>query len=82
MNKDDVFNIIANHSREIIPALATHPFQWSDQLAELGANSMDRADIVMMTLESLALRMPLTALANTKNIGELADLLHAKLQSS
>jgi len=82
MNKDDIFNIIVNHSCEVIPALAAHPFQWSDQLSVLGANSIDRADIVMMTLESLALRMPLIALADAKNLGELADLLYAKLQSS
>ncbi|MDO9104223.1 MAG: acyl carrier protein [Methylovulum sp.] len=82
MNRADIFNIITHHSCEVIPELAAHPFQAGDQLAELGANSIDRADIIMMTLESLALRIPLVALAEAKNIGELADLLHAKLQSS
>lgn len=82
MSKDEIFNIITSHSRVVIPALEKHAFQWSDQLSDLGANSMDRADIVMMTLESLALRMPLLALAEAKNLGELTDLLHAKLQAS
>jgi hypothetical protein len=31
-----------------------------------------------MTLESLALNIPLTAVAKAENIGELASIIHAK----
>lgn len=81
MNKDAIFNIIVAHICEVIPRLANHSFQYSDQLSVLGANSIDRADIVIMALESLSLRMPLTETIKAKNIGELADLLYEKLQS-
>jgi polyketide biosynthesis acyl carrier protein len=43
---------------------------------------MDRAEIVMMTLESLSLKIPLIELVSAKNIGKLADLLHEKHQST
>jgi len=82
MNKDDIFNIIIEHSCEVIPDLSTHAFQRDDQLSELGANSMDRADIIIMTLESLSLRIPLLAVAKAKNIGELTDLLYEQLQAN
>ncbi len=81
MNKDAIFNIIVEHICEVIPRLANHSFQYTDQLSALGANSIDRADIVIMTLESLSLRMPLTETIKANNIGELADLLYEKLQS-
>jgi len=73
-----VFDLIVEHTREVIPELDGRPFELSDSLHDLGANSIDRAEIIMMTLESLSVRIPLVELANAKNIGELADLIHGK----
>ncbi len=80
MNKEEIFERITRHTCDLIPELEIHAFQWSDRLKDLGANSMDRADIVMMTMESLSLRVPLVELAEVTNIGELADALYEKLQ--
>lgn len=79
MNVQDIFDIIVGHTREIVPGLDDHPFQPSDSLRSLGANSIDRSEIIMMTLESLSLRMPLIEFAKAENIGELAGLMHARL---
>jgi polyketide biosynthesis acyl carrier protein len=81
MNKDAIFQIIAEHSREVLPALANHVFEHQQQLAALGANSMDRADIIIMTLESLGLKIPLLAVTRANNLGELTDLLYEHLQA-
>lgn len=81
MNQQAIFDLIVKHSREVVPNISEHTFQWDDQLKELGANSMDRAEIVMMTLESLALKIPLVRTTQAGNLGELAELLHAELQS-
>jgi polyketide biosynthesis acyl carrier protein len=72
----DIVSLIAQCVRETIPELAEHEFRRTDRLAELGVNSMDRAEIVVRVLEALRLRVPLVSLAAAKNIGELADLLH------
>ena len=82
MTRDGIFNIIVQHSCEVIPELETHSFVETDRLADLGANSMDRADIIMMTLESLSLKIPLVELAKAKNLGELTALLYEKYQST
>jgi polyketide biosynthesis acyl carrier protein len=73
-----VFELIVEHIREVIPELESHRFEPADSLRDLGANSIDRAEIIMMTLESLSLRIQLVELADAKNIGELADLIHGK----
>lgn len=78
MNKDEIFALISNNAREIIPHLEDHVFQWTDSLRALGANSIDRSEIVMMTLETLALEIPLAETLRAENIGELAILLHEK----
>jgi polyketide biosynthesis acyl carrier protein len=82
MTRDGIFNIIVQHSCEVIPELESHSFVETDRLADLGANSMDRADIIMMTLESLSLEIPLVELAKAKNLGELTALLYEKHQST
>ena len=79
MNKEKVFELIINHSREVVPKLEEHEFQPSDRLSDLGANSVDRADILMLTMESLCLQIPRVELFGANNIGELADLVHQKL---
>lgn len=79
MTVQDVFDIIARHTREVLPELADRSFQLHDSLRELGANSIDRSEIVMLTLETLSLRIPMIDVAKAENMGELAGLLHARL---
>lgn len=78
MSTDDILEIIARHTREILPGLEAHCFAHTDSLRALGANSIDRADIIMLTLESLCLSIPLTVMAKAENIGELATIIHTR----
>lgn len=80
MDLKDVLEVIVRHVREVIPRLEDHQFQSDDRLKDLGANSVDRSEIVMMTLDSLSLNIPLVEVARAENIGELAGILHEKLQ--
>ena len=82
MTKDDIFELIVRHSREVVPELEEHQFKPGDRLSDLGANSMDRADIVTMTMEGLSLNIPRIELFGATNIGELVDLIHDKLSSA
>ena len=78
MSQDHVFETIVKHTREVLPNLENHTFLSSDSLRSLGANSVDRADIIMMTLESLSLNIPLIEVAKAENIGDLAGIIHAR----
>jgi polyketide biosynthesis acyl carrier protein len=79
MTKSEIFDIVIRHTREVIPGLEEYPFEHHDSLKALGANSMDRSEIVMMTLDSLSLKIPLVATAGAKSMGELVSVLHEKL---
>lgn len=81
MNKEEVFNVVTNNICEVLPELEGYAFKYDDKLKDLGANSVDRAEIVAMSLESLDLEIPLVELSKVKNIGELAEALYEKLQS-
>lgn len=82
MTKTDILELIATHTRELLPDLENHAFVESDRLADLGANSVDRAEIAMLVQESLDLSISRVELFGPKNIGELADLFLVKLNAT
>jgi polyketide biosynthesis acyl carrier protein len=78
MTTEDIFALIVRCTREVIPELESHAFAPADRLADLGANSIDRAEIITMVLDALSLRIRRTDVFGPNNIGELAALLHEK----
>jgi len=82
MTKIELLHLIAQHTREILPDLDGHEFGPSDRLVDLGANSVDRAEITMLVQESLGLSVSRVELFGPKNIGELADLFLKKLDAA
>ncbi|MGK3962583.1 acyl carrier protein [Sorangium sp. So ce118] len=81
MTPQEVFELVVKHTCQVLPELEGRTFYPTDQLKDLGANSLDRADIVMMTMEALGLRFDLVELGHVQNIGGLAEAFHAKLQA-
>lgn len=79
MTRTDLLDLIAQHTRDILPGLDAHQFAASDRLVDLGANSVDRAEIAMLVQESLGLSVSRVELFGPKNIGDLADLFLQKL---
>lgn len=79
--RDRVFQAIVESTKEVLPALEGHVFKPSDRLSDLGANSVERSEIAMMTMERLAVSIPrqdLIAIMAT-DIGAMADGITAKL---
>ncbi len=82
MTKIEILNLIALHTREILPGLDAHQFVASDRLVDLGANSVDRAEITMLVQESLGLSVSRVEMFGPRNIGELAELFLKKLDAA
>jgi polyketide biosynthesis acyl carrier protein len=82
MTKMELLDLIGQHTREILPGLDAHQFVASDRLVNLGANSIDRAEIAMLVQESLGLALSRVELFGPKNIGELADLFLQRLNAA
>ncbi|PCK07192.1 MAG: acyl carrier protein [Alteromonadaceae bacterium] len=81
MNSEKILDIIISSIKEVKPDLANHSFLRSDSMADdLGAHSVERSEVIMITLQALTLRIPLVQIYGPKNIGELADLLATKFK--
>ena len=80
MTKQEIVAVIVRIIREVIPDLQDYDIQLDDQLVNLGANSVDRVEIVIMAMEELGLKIPRVQLSVAKNIGELVEVFYENQQ--
>lgn len=76
MDKNEIFEIIKENILEVIPELTIENITMNDSLKEIGANSVDRADIIMFSMESLDIRIPMVKFGTAKNIGDIVDIMY------
>ncbi len=81
MTKNQIFETIKKYTYEIAPELEEKAIEPTDSLKNLGIDSVNRAEIIMMVMEDLSLNIPRIELAGAKNIQELVDLFAAKVGS-
>ena len=78
MTRESILQTIIDDICELNPDLSKGDISGEDSMANLGLNSMDRAEVLMNALRKLNLQISRVELFGPRNIGELADLLLAK----
>ncbi|WP_315823361.1 acyl carrier protein [Paraflavitalea speifideaquila] len=58
MLKENIFQLLIQHTRELFPELNNHAFLYQEEFRQFGASSIDRAVIIAATLEDLSLHIP------------------------
>ncbi len=81
MDKDQIFNVIKTNIIDVVPELANRSITMQDSLKELGANSIDRAEILIKSLAALQLKIPLVEVGQPENLEELVTIFANKLQA-
>jgi polyketide biosynthesis acyl carrier protein len=72
---DAVMSALRESVCEVMLDLDPEQVVESASLRELGTNSVDRADILMLTMERLQRPLPMVAFARCQNLGEIAQVL-------
>ncbi len=75
MSKEHVFEAVKNVIVEILPDVNTDAISIEKQLKDLGANSIDRMEIVTKSMQALEIKIPLMSFAGVSNIEGLVDVL-------
>ncbi|MEM6405099.1 MAG: phosphopantetheine-binding protein [Pseudomonadota bacterium] len=78
MDHAAIVGVIIREIRQIIPELASQSIGPADAMADLGLTSMERGEVIIAAQEAMDLDIPMVQLFGPRNIGELADLLHAR----
>lgn len=63
----------------VVPEIDPAGVRPGASLSELGCSSMDRAEIVVLTMEELGLQVPMADLAGAQDIESLVDIIGARL---
>ena len=79
IDKEYVREVLLDSVRSLSPALSNYKFEPGDSLANLGVNSMERVEIIVDTLATLSLRIPMADTTVATNIDELVDLLYERI---
>jgi polyketide biosynthesis acyl carrier protein len=74
-SRAEVFNIVKTNILEVLPDLDPAEIREDRSMRDMGANSIDRADVIVQTMEQLGIKFRISELAEVKNIGGLVDFL-------
>lgn len=79
MDKTAVFAVVKNVTLSILVGIDERQITPDKSLVDLGANSIDRVEVVTGAMEELGVKVPRVELFGAKNIGGLVDILHAHI---
>lgn len=77
--ENNIIHQIKENLIEIIPELAEEDISNDTSLRELGANSVDRGELITLTLEQLDCDISRIEFVGAQTIQELADLITEKI---
>lgn len=80
VTKAEIFSVVQGHMLEILTKLAPGDVRSDISMRDLGANSIDRAEVVVKSMADLGLKIPLIEFGNVSSIGELVDVFYEKVQ--
>ncbi len=76
MDKSLIFSTIKTVVKNTLPWVDENGIVIEASLRDFGANSIDRIDIIMQTMEEIGVQVPMVQFAHAKNIQNIVDLLH------
>lgn len=82
MTESDIFKVVQQNILQILPTLAADDIRPEISMRDLGANSIDRSEVVINSMAELSLRIPLVKFASAANIGELVQVIHQHIQNN
>ncbi len=83
MTRDQVFEVVKKNICEILPELASDDIRMEQSLKDdLGANSIDRMDIIVQSMNDLKVKIPMIEFGRLKNIEGIVEVLFANLSNT
>ncbi|MEU3048246.1 MULTISPECIES: phosphopantetheine-binding protein [unclassified Streptomyces] len=75
MTPDEIFAVVRRNLIDVIPELTEAQITLDHSMRELGANSIDRMDVVIATQDDLGVRVPAEQLTRANDLRSLVAVL-------
>jgi polyketide biosynthesis acyl carrier protein len=76
MTRDEVFAVVAGNILQVVPDITEDDVRPGRSMAELGASSLDRLDVVLTAQADLGITVRTEDLAEVRDIGALVEILY------
>ena len=73
-SKQEIFDIVKKNTLQVLIDVDPDSVTIDRSLTELGANSIDRVEVVMYSMENLGISVPRTEFQGVRDIRSLVDL--------
>jgi polyketide biosynthesis acyl carrier protein len=75
MTKEQIFGVVKENVLRVLLDVKPEQVLPETALSDLGANSVDRVEVVMYSMEELKIKVPSNELQGLSNLGGLVDVL-------
>jgi polyketide biosynthesis acyl carrier protein len=75
LSREEIAAAVSGAVREILPVVTPEEIRGDRHLKDLGADSLERVEIIMQVLDRLGLSIPLAEFADLPDIDAMVDLL-------
>lgn len=75
MNETEIFDVVRRRTVEVLPDVQPSAVSIDGRLVDLGANSLDRVDIVTLTMDELGVVVPVEEFGGVNDLRSLVALL-------
>lgn len=77
MTKEDIFEVIKRNIVDIIPEVDEESIEIEHSLKnDIGANSIDRMDILLQSMQDLKVKVPMVKFGEAKNIKDIINVFY------
>jgi polyketide biosynthesis acyl carrier protein len=74
MTKEQIFEVVRENVLRVLLDVKPEQVRLETALSDLGANSVDRVEVVMYSMEELKIKVPSNDLQGIANLGGLVDV--------
>jgi polyketide biosynthesis acyl carrier protein len=75
MSNPSVFETFTSVFADVVPDVDVSTISPADKLRELGANSIDRAEIITETMQKLGISVPMVTFGAADTVGDIVAIL-------
>jgi polyketide biosynthesis acyl carrier protein len=75
MTRAEIARLVPVVVREILPAVPAHTVTGTKHLRDLGADSIDRVEILLLLMDRIGLDEPLSTFADLPDLDAVVDVL-------
>ena len=79
MTREEIYEVVKQIFTEIIPEVFLDEISMDNNMKELGANSIDKADIIIESLEEIGVTIPMVKFGSTQTFRDVVEVIYSQI---